>query len=184
MFLLHHDPPSAGALVAVLRLQQLADEGLAITFRGHDVLGVDATLPATLDDLEDWERHRDAAAELGWDLPRPRLHPSTLLAHLVGLLAEESGLDAAWRLAIYRAHWLDGLDLGDRDTLLVLAGDVGLDRTAVTALVDDPEERHRLRRVMLVHRGDGVGGVPVLSWNGTMMSPFVPMDDLRELASL
>lgn len=184
MLLLHHDPPSAGSLVAMLRLQQLVDEGLAVQFRGHDVLGVDLTLPATLEDLEDWERHRDEAAEFGWELPRPRRHPSTLAAHLVGLMAEEEHLDAAWRLATYRAHWLQDLDLGDPDVLVDLAGDIGLERERVRALVEDQDQRHRLRRVMLVHRGDGVGGVPVLAWNRTFLSPFVPLDDLRHLAAL
>lgn len=184
MLLLHHDPPSAGSLVAMLRLQTLVDEGLAVHFRGHDVVGVDVTLPATLEDLEDWERHRDEAAALGWDLSRPRRHPSTLSAHLVGILAEEVQLDAAWRLATYRAHWLEDQDLGDADVLIGLAAAVGLDAERVAELVNDPEERHRLRRVMLVHRGEGVGGVPVLVWNRTFLSPFVPLDDLRQLAAL
>lgn len=184
MLLLHHDPPFAGSLVAMLRLQQLADEGLDVAFRGHDVLGVDVTLPATLDDLEDWERHRAAAADLGWDLPRPCRHPSTLSCHLVGLLAEEHGLDTAWRLATYRAHWQEDLDLGDTDVLVALAEAVGLKASDVAALVTDPDQRHRLRRVMLVHRGEGVGGVPVLVWNRTFLSPFVPISDLRELAAL
>lgn len=184
MLLLHHDPPSAASLLAVLRLQQLADEGLDVRFRGFDVLGVDVTLPATLDDLADWEQHRDDAAALGWDLPRPRRHPPTLGVHLVSLLAESQGLDAAWRLATYRAHWLQDGDLGDVDLLVGLASEVGLDADEVRRLVDDRDRRHELRRVMLVHRGEGVGGVPVLAWNKTFLSPFVPMDDLRELASL
>ena len=168
----------------MLRLQQLADEGCAVTFRGYDVLGVDISLPATLDDLEDWERHRDEATDLGWDLARPRRHPATLSAHLVGILAEEQGVDAAWRLATYRAHWTQDRDLGDNDTLVELAGEIGLDQAAVLELVNDDQQRHRLRKVMLVHRGEGVGGVPVLVWNRTFLSPFVPMDDLRQLASL
>lgn len=168
----------------MLRLQALADEGLAVTFRGFDVLGLDTTLPATLDDLEDWQANRDAAAEIGWDLPRPRRHPATLRAHLLGELAAEQGLDAAWRLSVYRAHWLDDADVSADSVLTVLAVRAGLALDDVEALLHDPEQRHRLRQRMLVHRGDGVGGVPVLEANGTFLSPFIPDQDLRALAEL
>jgi 2-hydroxychromene-2-carboxylate isomerase len=181
---LYHDIPSAGSLVAMLRLQHLADEGLAVSFRGFDVLGVDATLPPTLDDLQDWQSHRQAAAELGWDLPRPRRHPATLRAHLVGELAIEQNLDAAWRLAVYRAHWLEDRDVGQVDVLVEVAAAAGLDDDEVAALLDDAAPRHRLRQRMLVHRGEGVGGVPVMEANGTFLSPFVPEEDLRTLAAL
>lgn len=184
MLTLYHDIPSAASLVAMLRLQALADEGLPVTFRGFDVLGLDATLPATLDDLQDWQEHRESAAELGWDLPRPRRHPATLKAHLLGELAAEQGLDAAWRLSVYRAHWLDDADVSADSVLSILAVRVGLALDEVEALLHDPEEKHRLRQAMLVHRGDGVGGVPVLDANGTFLSPFVPEDDLRTLAEL
>lgn len=184
MLTLYHDIPSAASLVAMLRLQALADEGLQVRFRGFDALGLDATLPPTLDDLQDWEQHRDAAAELGWPLARPTRHPSTLDAHLLGELAIEHGLDAAWRLAVYRAHWQDDADVSAASVLTVLAVRVGLPLDEVEALLHDPQMRHRLRQQMLVHRGEGVGGVPVLDANGTFMSPFVPEDDLRTLAEL
>ncbi len=184
MLTLYHDIPSAGSLVAMLRLQALADEGLAVQFRGFDVLGLDASLPATLDDLEDWQQYRDDAAELGWDLARPSRHPATLKAHLLGELAAEQGLDAAWRLAVYRAHWLDDADVSADSVLTILAVRIGIPIDDVEALLHDPQQRHRLRQRMLVHRGDGVGGVPVLDANGTFLSPFVPEDDLRTLAEL
>ena len=184
MLTLYHDIPSAGALVAMLRLQALADEGLPVAFRGFDVLGLEATLPPTLDDLQDWQDHRDLAADLGWDLPRPRRHPATLKAHLIGELAAERGLDAAWRLSVYRAHWLDDADVSADSVLTVLAVRAGLDLDEVEGLLHDPGQRHRLRQRMLVHRGDGVGGVPLLEAHGTFLSPFVPEDDLRTLAEL
>jgi 2-hydroxychromene-2-carboxylate isomerase len=184
VLVLYHDIPSAASLCAVLRLNELADEGLPIAFRGFDVLGIDATIPATLDDLQDWQQHRVQAAELGWTLPRPTLHPPTLLAHLIGELADEADLGAAWRLAVYRAHWLEGRDVADRGDLLEVAESVGLDQVAVRGLLHDPDGRHRLRRRMLVHRGDGIGGVPVLDAGGTFLSPFIDQADLRHLAVL
>lgn len=184
MLTLYHDIPSAASLVAMLRLQALADEGLTVTFRGFDVLGLDMTLPATLDDLQDWQDHRDAAAALGWELPRPTRHPATLKAHLLGELATEHGLAAAWRLAAYRAHWLDDADVSADSVLTILAVRIGMPLDDVEAVLHDPDQRHRLRQAMLVHRGEGVGGVPVLDANGTFVSPHVSDDDLRILAEL
>ena len=184
MLTLYHDFPSAASLVAVLRLQRLRDAGVAVDIRGFDSLGLAVALPATMDDLADWERNRRAAADLGWDLPRPTRHPVTLSAHLVGEYARSVGLDAAWRLACYRAHWLDGDDLGDPAVLLRLAGGVGLDTAVVGAIVDDREGHTTLRQQMLVHRGEGVGGVPVLEFDGTFLSPDLSDDDLAALAAL
>ena len=184
MLILYHDVPSAGSLVAMLRLQRLADEGLPVVFRGFDALGLDVTLPATLADLEDWEVHRGEADRLGWSLPRPRRHPTTLRAHLVGELAAQHDLDAAWRMACYRAHWLEGVDVADVAELVRLASEVGLDHGLVTDLLDDRGEQHRLRQRMLVHRGEGIGGVPVLEANGTFLSPAIDEADLRALAEL
>lgn len=184
MLVLYHDIPSAASLCAVLRLQVLADDGLPVTFRGFDVLGIEASIPATLADLEDWTTHRAQAADLGWDLPRPRVHPPTLTAHLVAELAEAAGLGAAFRLAVYRAHWLDDRDIADPGDLFDIAVGAGLDPTALQDLLNDPEGRHRLRRRMLVHRGDGIGGVPVLDASGTFVSPFMAEADLRHLATL
>jgi len=45
---LFHDYTSPGSAVAVLRLQRLADEGLAVAFEGFEAIGLDTTLPVTL----------------------------------------------------------------------------------------------------------------------------------------
>lgn len=184
MIVLHHDYPSAASLRAVLGLQQLADEGLEVAFHGVDVLGLGTTVPATLDDLADWQAHREPMAELGWDLPRPRLHPPTLHAHLVEALATDRDLGAAWRLACHRGLWLQGRDLGDDAVLVGLATDVGLDPDEVTDLLADRRSDLVARREMVARRGEGIGGVPVLDVDGTLVSPFMPADDLRRLASL
>lgn len=182
MLHLHHDYPSAASLLALLTLQSLADEGLPVTFHGVDVVGLGTSIPATLDDLAAWKQHRTALADRGWDLPRPRLHPMTLPAHLVEALATDRGLGAAWRLACAQAHWLEGRDLGDPDVVVDLGEGVGLDRDEVASLVGDRRAAVVARQALIARRGDGVGGVPILEVHDTMVSPFMPLDDLRLLA--
>jgi predicted DsbA family dithiol-disulfide isomerase len=184
MLILHHDYPSAGSLRAVLALHDLAERGADVTFHGLDVLGVATALPATLDDLQDWARHRDALAELGWHLPRPRRHPATLAAHVVERACPDPATATAWRLAAYRAHWVEGRDLGDWDVLVDLATGVGMDAAAVGELVADRVHAAQVRRQMIAVRGDGVGGVPVLDVHGTKVSPFMASEDLATLVAL
>lgn len=184
MLVLHHDYPSASSLRALLLLQAVADEGHPVAFHGVDVLGLGATIPATLDDVADWQAHRDHLAARGWDLPRPRRHPPTLAAHLVEAMATDVGLGAAWRHACLRAHWFDDRDLGDPAVLVALGEGIGLDGDGVSGLVADRKAAVTARRAAIAARGDGIGGVPVLAVDDTLVSPFMSAADLRQLAAL
>ncbi|MBW3659522.1 MAG: DsbA family protein, partial [Actinobacteria bacterium] len=157
---------------------------LPVAFEGIDVLGVDATLPVTLDVLAQLDRCRGTAAELGLELRRPRVRPPTLSAHLVGDVAERAGLGAAWRLAAYRGYWEDAADLGSVDVLVDLAVEAGLAADAVTAALADRRHRLDLRRRMGTRRSAGVGGVPLLLADGTFVPADLPEADLRALAAL
>jgi 2-hydroxychromene-2-carboxylate isomerase len=182
---LYFDYVSAPAAVAVLRLQRLADEGASIAFSGIDVLGLEVTIPATLDQLEGVESARASARAVGLELRRPTLRPPTLAAHLVGDLATERGLGAAWRETCLRSYWERGADLGDETVLRELARDTGLADETVRARLADRERRTQLRQRMIVARGRGVGGVPVLEVaGGTFVTADLPDADLRQLATL
>ncbi len=184
MLVLHYDVPSLAATVAALRLQRVADAGGAVTCQGIDVLGVDATLPITLDQLDELERWRDRAVALGLEARRPRTRPPTFSAHLVEVLAGVHDLGGAWRDALFHAYWTQGAPIDDQQVLLDLAGGIGLDRGEVAARLADPQARLALRQRMTADRSRGIGGVPVLELDGT----FVPADlaeaDLRQLAGL
>ncbi|HSK22768.1 MAG TPA: DsbA family protein [Egicoccus sp.] len=185
MLTLYYDYPSAASVVAVLRLQKLADEGVPVAFEGFDPLGLDAALPFTLDLYEDLERHGAQAARLGLPLTRPALRPPTLAAHLVGRLASDHGLGAAWRGRCLRAYWQQGADLADPEVLTDLGVDAGLDDAEVRDALADRAVRLQLRQRMVTLRARGVGGVPVLEVaGGTMVSPDLPDADLRALAGL
>src|SRR5690606_12298083 len=113
MLTLFHDYTSPASAVAVRRLQRLADEGLPVEFEGFEAIGVDATLPVTVDVVAALDDLAAVAAAEGVTLRRPRALPPTGLAHLVGDTAERVGLGASWRQVCYRAFWQDGADLAD-----------------------------------------------------------------------
>lgn len=182
MLTLTHDVTSPASALAVARLDRLADEGLPVTFRGIDVLGVDATLPVTLDVLAELERVAARAATLGVVLRRPSRRPSTARVHLVADLAEDVGRGQAWRRATYAAYWRDDADLADAGVLLELADRVGLPRDPVAAALADEAAVAAVRRRTNSARSEGIGGVPVLVAHGTLLSPDLDDDALWALA--
>lgn len=184
MFILHFDHTSPAAAVAVMRLQRLADEGLDVVFRGFDVLGLEVAIPVTLDQLEEVERHRSRALDLGLPMQRPTRRPPTLGAHVVGELAESHKLGASWRLTCLHAYWARDADLGSTDVLIELAAQAGLPDDDVARVIGDRAARTAMRARMLEARGRGIGGVPVLEHNGTLVSADLSDADLRSLAAL
>lgn len=182
MLTLHHDVTAPRSALAVLRLQRIADLGHPVAFRGIDVLGLAVPLPVTLDQLVELDQVVEAAAEMGLVMRRPSLRPPTLDVHLVGEHAERVGLGAAWRIACLRAYWTDGADVSAHDVLLDLAVRVGLDGAAVTGVLGDSAARNELRASMLALRALGIGGVPVLEVDGTLLSADVDDATLLELA--
>lgn len=184
MLILTHDVTSPASALAVARFDRLAADGLPVRFRGVDVLGLDATVPVTLDVLAELERVAPRAAALGITLQRPSQRPSTARVHLVADLAQESGLGRAWRAASYRAYWQDDADLGDPEVVVALAAATGMDGDQVAAVVADQSAVAEVRRRTHTARGEGIGGVPVLAAHGTLVSPDLDDADLWALAAL
>jgi predicted DsbA family dithiol-disulfide isomerase len=182
VLILHHDVTSPVAAAAVLRLQRVADAGGAVAFQGFDVLGLDTAIPVTLDQLAELERETPRLRDLGLAVRRPSRRPPTLGVHLVADVAEQVGLGAAWRAATLAAYWERDLDLGDADVLADLAADAGLDHAEVVARLADRGARTELRRRMLATRQRGIGGVPVLEYQGSFVSADLSDDDLHQLA--
>jgi 2-hydroxychromene-2-carboxylate isomerase len=182
VLILHHDVTSPAAAVAVLRLQRVADAGGAVAFQGIDVLGLEATIPVTLDQLAELERVRPRLRALGIDPCRPSRRPPTLAVHVVAEHADAVGLGATWRAACLRAYWERDVDLGDDEAVLDLAVGSGLGRGEVAALLGDRVGRIAARRRMTATRQRGIGGVPVLEYQGAFVPADLPDADLRELA--
>jgi predicted DsbA family dithiol-disulfide isomerase len=181
---LHFDYTSPAAVHALLRLQALADRGARVEFVGIDALGLQTTIPVTLDQLEELDRHGPQVRTLGLELRRPRVRPPTLGAHLLAGLAATHDLGAAWRRAVLDAYWGRGLDIGSDEVLVDLAAGIGLPAAEAAQWLGDRPRRAALWRTMATERGRGVGGVPVLEFEGTLVPADLDDEDLARLASL
>ena len=88
-----------------------------------------------------------------------RRQPNTLRAHALIGAASDAGQQHRLVAALFQAYFVDGVDIGDPDSLRAIALGAGLDADAVTAAFDEAslnataQEDERLRDA-------GIGGVP------------------------
>lgn len=184
MITLFHDYISPASAVAVLRVHTLVAEGVPVDVVGFQPLPLEVAIPPTLAVMEELERHADDAAALGLTLGRPRRLPPTTGAHLVERLAGDRDAAVRFRAAAYRALWEDGADLAAPDVLVALATQAGLDGDLTRTRVQDRVEMARIKQQLAGARSVHVGGVPALDVDGTLVSAFLPLEDLRQLAAL
>jgi predicted DsbA family dithiol-disulfide isomerase len=184
MLTLFHDYTSPGSAVAVRRAHRLAAEGLDIELEGYEAVGIDMVLPATVDVLAELDAVEGDAEAEGLRLRRPRDLPPTGWCHAVARVAEAAGRGTAWRDAAYRAFWSDAEDLADPEVLRRLAGDVGLDGDRVAATLSNRASLAAVRRRTAQLRQEGIGGVPTILAQRTLVPGLLAEDDMRALAAL
>ncbi|EWT01232.1 dithiol-disulfide isomerase [Intrasporangium oryzae NRRL B-24470] len=102
-----------------------------------------------------------AAAELGlefnWQQAR---YGNTFDAHRVVHLAAEQGLADAAHERLMRAYFSDGLAVGDRETLVRLATEIGLDEPVVRDMLDSDDYGNHVRSDEATAKMLGIEAVP------------------------
>ena len=97
---------------------------------------------------------------------RPALSPNTNLAHEATAFARDKGLDGEFHHAAARAYWEDGVDLGNREVLLNLGAECGLDSGELGAALDSGQYRQYVLDEDQAARDLGVFGTPTYRING------------------
>ncbi len=113
-------------------------------------------------------REAGASTGLDFDFGRMARQPNTLDSHRLidraGRAAEDSGgrpgLQDAVVERLFRACFIEGRDIGDRETLVELAADAGMDADETRAYLDSDEDAERIRQEDLMARQMGIQGVP------------------------
>ena len=152
-------------------------------FVGFEAVGVDVALPPSLDVIAQLEQLAEEAAIEGLVLRRPAMIPPTARAHAVGTIAETHELGASWRQRCYQAFWAEGADLDDIATLVTIAESSGLPGEEVEAALGDTAFVASVRRAAGSHRRNGVGGVPTILAQRTLVPGLLSEAQLRELAA-
>jgi len=94
-----------------------------------------------------------------------KVQPNTLNAHRLMLFAERAGKQDELAEELFRAHFIEGANLTDRDTLADIAGRVGLDRKAAFDYISGDTDREQISRADVEARSAGIGGVPFFIFN-------------------
>ncbi len=104
----------------------------------------------------------EAALEAGLeiDFERMRRTPNTLDAHRVIHWAGLEGRQTPMVSALFRAYFTQGQDIGDREVLLDLVEEIGLDRDMIRKLIESEADRESIIERDVHARGKGVTGVP------------------------
>lgn len=104
------------------------------------------------------EHAKKAGAEINMD--RVTRLPNTLDAHRVIHWAGIEGKQTPMVARLFRAHWRDGEDIGDPATLARLAGEVGMDASAVARLLASDADAEDIAARDYDARKKGVTAVP------------------------
>jgi predicted DsbA family dithiol-disulfide isomerase len=113
------------------------------------------------------ERVTLAGRQLGipFDYEKMRVQPNTLQAHRLMLYAEDHGVQNELAEQLFRAHFTEGGNLADRETLADVAARAGMDRKAVAEYLAGDDGREAIARADVEARSAGIGGVPFFIFN-------------------
>jgi predicted DsbA family dithiol-disulfide isomerase len=118
-----------------------------------------------------YERVRAAGATVGitFAFDRIRRQPNTRDAHrLIAWAQDNGGDDGVDSLVerLFRAYFLEGRYIGDRDVLATIAGDAGLDAGAACTMLEAEALTGTVAAMERRARELGVTGVPFFIFNG------------------
>ena len=100
--------------------------------------------------------------EVGIDFAFDRIpvQPNTLTAHRVMLFGAKQGRDDAVAEHLFRAYFLEGVDLTDKATLASVGERAGLDRAALAAYLASDDGREEVLQADREARQAGINAVP------------------------
>ena len=93
------------------------------------------------------------------------VQPNTLDAHRLLMFGEREGRQNELAEVLFRAYFIEGADLTDRNVLADIAGKAGLDRDAATIYLESDADRDLVLRGDVEAREAGINGVPFFIFN-------------------
>lgn len=147
------------------QLQQREGAGLTLNWRAFELRPEPVpTLPPDGDYLRStWARAvYPMAAERGMRLKLPPVQPRSRLAFEAVAHARSQGRGDALHLAVFRAFFEDGRDIGDPEILADLGAEVGLDRAALRTALATGAHAAEVQADQALAQRLGIRGVPMM----------------------
>ena len=132
----------------------------------------------------DWSALGERAAELGVPLYRPEKWPATRAELQASEFARDLSEEAHLRIhrAIFRAHFVRGMDIGRVDHLLQLATEEGIDTEALAAALEDGRYLEELARTESEAERYSIHQTPVFLFGRFKVVGAAPTEVLLEAA--
>lgn len=113
---------------------------------------------------ENQERIRERGAELGFafDMDARSRIWNTFDAHRLLHWAGVEGGQRELKHALLRAYFSEGRNVSDRETLVAIAADAGLDAERARAILDSDEYAAQVREAEQFFQSLGISGVPAI----------------------
>lgn len=94
-----------------------------------------------------------------------QVQPNTTQAHRLMHYADQQGRQDEMAEELFRAYFIDGANLTDRNTLADIAARAGLEREAVADYLAADADREIIEAADVEARNAGIGGVPFFIFN-------------------
>lgn len=118
------------------------------------------------------KRVQDAAAEEGIEMRFDRaITANTFDAHRLLRFSANEGKERDLEMALYRAYFSDGLDIGDRSVLANRAASVGMKRDDVLAYLNGDGGSTEVREELSSASAAGISGVPAFVFENRYLVP-------------
>ena len=131
-----------------------------------------------------WSEYQSHALEyaraVGVEMRAPRMVPWTRKAHELSLHASDQDCSDALRSALFRAHFVDGLDIGRIDVLVELARTVGLEGSGTKAALDVDHWAAQVVSDRALALENEVAGVPTIMVGGARLEGLRSMNEIRD----
>ncbi|PKQ11109.1 MAG: polyketide biosynthesis protein [Alphaproteobacteria bacterium HGW-Alphaproteobacteria-1] len=114
---------------------------------------------------------RAEAAGLAIDFAAIPRTPNTLDAHRLLHWAEVEACQDAMAMALFRAYFEEGRDIGDHEVLADIADGLALDAALIRRLLDSDADRAEISERDARFRNMGISGVPTFIVNGKHALP-------------
>lgn len=103
-----------------------------------------------------------ARESYGLEMNPGKMDGTSRVALIGAKVAESEALSDAYYAAVFRAYWQEAQDISDRAVLAGIAAQIGLDRAAFLAALDEPAFDDAVQADVDLARGYGLSGVPAL----------------------
>ncbi|HEY9091097.1 DsbA family oxidoreductase [Parasphingorhabdus sp.] len=100
------------------------------------------------------------------------------LLHWAGEMVDDPDKQTALKLALFKAHFTDGKNVSDYDTLVTIAREVGLDAARAQAILASDEYASQVRAVEAGWEDRFISGVPAFIFDKKFMVPGAQDSDV------